>query len=275
MPETVEEFQTPWRTAASARPTTGARSRTERPPRGDREAHPDADERGEEGVGERTDQAAHDEGRGQCRGATGAESVGAVVGGREVEDVLRVGEPDADHAGVDDAVEHAVELVPAPPQEQEEEGPLGDLLGDGSDDVQHVALGRTAREAEALEHDGRAGGGERAPEQAGDEQVAGLGLVAVEPHEAADEGADRDRREQRRQRQRAGGAGQRDDHRHDDGPEEHQCGHHDGERDTVAAASFHGSDPNGAAPSHPPCRTPSGDGRSGPDAPALRRTVTA
>ena len=199
MPETVEEFQHAVEEGGQRPgrpPARGVVPSVRREAIG--EAHPDADERGEERVGERTDQAAHDEGRGQRRGAAGAESVGAVVGGCEVEDVLRVGEPDADHAGVDDAVEDAVELVPAPPQQQEEEEPLGGLLGDRA--RRRLSTSRSVaphREAEALEHDGRAGGGERAPEQAGDEQVARLGLVAVEPHEAADERADRDRREQR------------------------------------------------------------------------------
>ena len=62
-------------------------------------------------------------------GAAGAGAVGAVVGGGEVEDVLDEGEADADHAGVDDAVEDAVELGPAPPEQQQQEGALGRLLG--------------------------------------------------------------------------------------------------------------------------------------------------
>ena len=100
-------------------------------------------------------------------------------------------------------------------------------------------------------------------QQTGDEEVARLGLVAVEPHEAADQRTDRDRREESGQREGSGRPGQCDDHGHDDPSEEHQCRHHNGEGDTVAAASLHGSDPNGAGaaagpPPHPFGRPVSG-----------------
>jgi hypothetical protein len=242
--------------------------------RGDGQPDPDADERGEERVREGADQAPQDERDGQRRGATRAEPVGAVVGGGEVEDVLGVGEPDAHHAGVDDAVEHPVELVAAPPQQQHEERALGELLGDRGDDGEAVALARTTDEPEALEDQCRTGRGEGAPKQAGDQQVARLGLVAVEPHEAADQGADRDGGDQCCEGERAGRSGERGDGCHHDAAEEHQGRDHHGEGDTVAAASLHGPDPNGAGPSHPPRRTPWGDA-SGPRTGRPRRTVTA
>ena len=51
----------------------------------------------------------------------------------QVEDVLGEGEADAHHAGVHQAVEDAVELVPAVDQQQQDEQPLGRLLGDRRD----------------------------------------------------------------------------------------------------------------------------------------------
>ena len=58
---------------------------------------------------------------GQRLDAAGARAVGAVVGRGEVEDVLDEREADADHAGVDEAVEDPVELVAAPPEQQQQE----------------------------------------------------------------------------------------------------------------------------------------------------------
>ena len=210
-------------------------------PRGDRESDADADEDGEEGVRERADHAAQDEGAGQRRGAAGAEAVGPVVGGGEVEDVLGEGEPDADHAGVDDAVEHAVELVATPPQEQQEERALGRLLGDRGDHGQAVALAGAADQADALEDQRGRRRDEGTPEQAGDQEVARLGLVAVQPHEAADQRPHRHGRQHGGEGERAGCAGQADDQRHGQAAEEDEDAHHDGEGDTVATASVHGS----------------------------------
>ena len=243
--------------------------------RRDGQSDADADEDGEERVCERADQAAQDEGAGEGGRAARPEAVGAVVGRGEVEDVLGVGEPDADHAGVDDAVEHAVELVPAPPQEQEQERTLGHLLGDGCDDAEHVALGGAAGQAQALEDDGRARGRERAPEQAGDEEVARLGLVAVEPHEAAHQGADGHGGEQRREGERSGSAGQRDDEGHRERAEQDQDADHDGEGHTVATSPMHAPTLTEHRRPNPIRRTPSGVGRRPRPPPRARRTVAA
>ena len=78
--------------------------------RTDRDADADAGEGGEERVRERGEDAPHDE---QADGATDPSrlAVLAHVGRGQVEDVLGEREPDADHAGVHQSVEHAVELV--------------------------------------------------------------------------------------------------------------------------------------------------------------------
>ena len=187
------------------------------------------------------DQAAHDEGRGERDGAAGSDVGPAVVGRGEIEDVLGEGEADAHHAGIDDAVEDAVELVATPPQQQDEERPLGRLLGDGCDHREAVGLARAADHAEGLEDEGGRGRHEGAPQQSGDQQRARLGLIAVQPHEASDERADRKGRQERGERQGRRRTGQADDHRHGQPSQEDEHPHDDGEGHTVAAASGHDS----------------------------------
>ncbi len=242
-------------------------------PRRDGQPDPDADEDGEERVRERADQAAQDEGAGEGGRATRTEAVGAVVGRGEVEDVLGEGEPDADHAGVDDAVEHAVELVAAPPQEQQQEGALGRLLGDRGDHGEAVALAGPAGDAESLEDEGGRGGHERAPQQARDEQVARLGLVAVEPHEAADQRADGHRGEDGRESERARCAGEADDQGHRQAAEQDQDAHHDGEGNTVATSPMHAPTLTEQRRPAPIRRTPSEVRRRPRRPPRERRTV--
>ena len=177
--------------------------RVERLARVDRDADPDARAGGEERVGERADQAAHDERAGQGVDAARAEVVGAVVGAGEVEDVLGEREADADHAGVDDAVEDAVELGTPPPQQEQEEQALAGLLGDRRADLEHPRVGDAADEAaDALDQQRDGGRDEHAPQQTADEQAARLGLVAVEPQAARDQRPDRDRGQQRGQDRR-------------------------------------------------------------------------
>ncbi len=127
-------------------PATGASTRTSPAAAGHGHADADADEGGEERVRERADQAADDEGRGQRLGAARPQAVGAVVGGGQVEDVLHEREPDADHAGVDEAVEHPVQLSAPPPQQEQQEEPLGRLLGHRRDHGEHVAVVEAAED---------------------------------------------------------------------------------------------------------------------------------
>ena len=210
-------------------------------PGADRDAHADADERGEQRVGERAEQAAYDEDAGHRPGAARAHPVGAVVGGREVEDVLDEGEADADHPGVDEPVEDPVELGPAPPQQQEQEQTLAELLGHRGDDRQALRLGEADEEpAESLQQQRGAGRDESAPEQAERQQAPRLGLVAVQPQVGAHQRTHRQRGQPGGQHHRLRGAGQGDDHQDRERAEAHQHRHHDGEGDAVAARLEHG-----------------------------------
>ena len=208
--------------------------------RPDRDTDPDSGERREQGMRERADQAADHEGPGHGFGAAGAESVGAVVGGRQVEDVLDEREADAHHAGVHDAVQDAVELASPPPQEQEQERALARLLGQRGHHRQAERL-RDGDNQLPDPADQQRGGGrdEPAPGQTEGQQRAGLGLVAVQPEVRRHQRPDRQRGEEGRHHHRRGGAGEPDDQRHRKRADGRDHGHRCGEGEAVAACGGH------------------------------------
>ena len=144
-------------------------------------------------MGERAEDTPDDEDRGRGAEAALAEPHLPGVGAGEVEDVLGEREADAHEAGVDQTVEDAVDHVPAQPQQQQDEGALGGLLGDrchhdrGPD---HPAPGDRCRSTTCSSQCG-GGGHQRAPaERHQASEPAGLGLVAVQP-QVAERPADR------------------------------------------------------------------------------------
>ncbi len=228
-------------------PSQGRQHAHQRPTAADRDAHADAGERGEERVGERADQAADHEGGRQRLGAARAQAVGAVVRGRQVEDVLDEGEPDADHARVDDSVEDAVQLRPAPPQQEQQEQALGGLLGDRGDDGEHLGVVEPAEQpTEALQHQRGGGGDEGPPQHARGQQRARLRLVAVQPQEHPHHGSHRQERQHRGQGQRRGCSGERDHQQHRGRAQQRQQRDHEREGSALATVAGHGRQPNGA-----------------------------
>ena len=125
--------------------------------------------------------------------AAGPGAVAAVVGRGEVEDVLGEREADADHAGVHDPVEDAVELGAAQPQQQQDEQPLGGLLGDRRDDRGRPVVGVPSTNwSMRLQHAARPRSRRTRPSsRPSTQQPHGLGLVAVQPQEARDQRPDR------------------------------------------------------------------------------------
>ena len=218
---------------------TGRATRTAAAAGAHRDADADAGEGGEERVRERAEDAAHDE---QPDGSAEAAGVAVLAHVRrgQVEDVLGEGEADAHHPGVHQAVEDAVELVAAVDQQQQDEQPLGRLLGDRRDDRGREGVGVLEDDAvEELQHQRARGGDERTPAEAEDEQRARLGLVAVQPHvDRRSAGRPGSRPGRRPDDERSGGSGEQQDEAHDRRADEHHHRDDDGEGG-IAPASLH------------------------------------
>ena len=206
------------------------------PVRADHDAGPDADRRGEQRVGEGAEDAADDEDRGRRPEAARAQTHLAGVGAGEVEDVLGEREADADEPGVDQPVEDAVDHVPSQPQQQQDEGALGGLLGDGRDDDRrphHPATGDAV--VDDLEDQRGGGRHQRPPAEGHGQQPAGFGLVAVQPQVAQHQRSDRQQGEQEADPDRLGLAAGDEDVGDDARPDQQR--QHDQHREDGAAGA--------------------------------------
>ena len=99
---------------------------------------------GEQRVGERAEDAAHDDQGGEVGRAAVGERAGVV------EDVLGEGEADPGQPGVDDPVHHPVQLGPPQPDDQHQEQTLGELLGERRDDDREPELRAGERREDEL-----------------------------------------------------------------------------------------------------------------------------
>ena len=199
---------------------------------------PDTDERGEEGVGERGEDAADDEQADRAADPTALAVISHVRRG-QIEDVLGEREADADHAGVHQPVEHPVQLVAPVEEQQQDEQALDGFLGDRRDDRCHGDVGRLEDEGVEQLQDQRAGRrDERTPAESEQEQRAGFGLVAVEPHVHRDQRPHRHQREQQAGHKRSRGAGEQQQQAHGGSADQHHDRDDDRERGG-AAASLH------------------------------------
>jgi hypothetical protein len=222
----------------------------------DREAEADAEERREEGVRERAEHPADHEEEDGVLDATHP-AVLAEVGLAEVEDVLHEREADADHPGVHDAVEDAVELRPPVDQQQHDEQALRGLLGQRRhEDRLDLLAGAQRERVERLQEQGCARGHEGAPAETEQQQRPGLRLVAVEPQVAPDQRRHRDRREDDADHDRLGSSRRQEHQCHHTRADEHHGAHQRGEDDGVPTA--HGPSLVASAPAP---GSAGGDGR--------------
>ncbi len=181
------------------------REPSERVAGADGEPDADAERGGEHRVGERAHHPAPDEGADRGRQTAVQERAA------QVEDVLREREAQPGQPGVDDAVDHAVELAAADQQDADHGQPLGDLLHHrGHEHRARLLRGAGDDHRPDAQDQGDHHGRRRAPRGGEEQQRARLVLQPVEPEQRRGHRVDRQQREQQAD-QGAGGAGAQPD----------------------------------------------------------------
>src|SRR4051794_5930877 len=200
-------------------------------PGGHHDADADPGHRREQRVREWTEDAAQHEKRSGRSQAAVAEVRAAGVGAGEVQDVLGEGEADTNQPGVHQTVDDSVDHLASRPEQEQHEGALARLFRERRGEERGPGLARVGdQQVDRLQHQGPGRRHECTPAEREHEQPGRLGLVAVEPQVAGDDGTDRNRGEHESQRDRARVPGGEEYDGHDEGTKDQPDAHHNAEK---------------------------------------------